>query len=45
MIETISDLETDLSKPVINSNQATLWACLKKLGIQHTDPRLGRLFR
>jgi maleate isomerase len=44
MIETISDLETDLGKPVINSNQATLWACLNKLGIKHTDPRLGRLF-
>ena len=44
MIEAISDLETELGKPVINSNQATLWACLKKLGIQHTDPRLGRLF-
>ncbi len=45
MIEAISDLETDLDKPVINSNQATLWACLKKLGIQHTASRLGRLFR
>jgi maleate isomerase len=44
MIEAISDLERDLGKPVINSNQATLWACLKKLGIQHTDPRLGSLF-
>jgi len=44
MIEAITDLEEDLGKPVINSNQATLWACLKKLAIQHTDPRLGRLF-
>jgi maleate isomerase len=45
MIEAIDDLERDLDKPVINSNQATLWACLKKLGIKHSDPRLGRLFR
>jgi len=45
MIEAISDLETDLGKPVINSNQATLWACLKILGIKHTDQRLGRLFQ
>ena len=44
MIETIEDLERDLQKPVVNSNQATLWACLKKLGIAHADKRLGRLF-
>ena len=45
MIEAIADLERDLDKPVINSNQATLWACLKKLGIAHSDPKLGRLFQ
>jgi maleate isomerase len=44
MIETITDLERDLGKPVINSNQATIWACLNKLGVKHTDSRLGRLF-
>ena len=44
MIEAVADLEKDLSKPVVNSNQATIWACLKKLGIKHSDPRLGRLF-
>lgn len=44
MIEAITDLERDLGKPVINSNQATIWACLKKLGIKHRDGRLGRLF-
>jgi maleate isomerase len=45
MIETIEDLERDLDKPVINSNQATIWACLKKLGIRHGEAKLGRLFR
>jgi len=45
MIEAVADLEKDLGKPVVNSNQATIWACLKKLGIKHSDPRLGRLFR
>lgn len=45
MIEAVEDLENDLDKPVINSNQATLWACLKKLGIVHTDKKLGRLFQ
>jgi maleate isomerase len=44
MIEAIEDLEKDLDKPVINSNQATIWACLKKLGIPHTNKKLGRLF-
>jgi maleate isomerase len=45
MIEAINDLEQDLGKPVISSNQATLWACLKKLGIPHTNKALGRLFQ
>jgi maleate cis-trans isomerase len=44
MIEAIDDLERDLDKPVVNSNQATLWACLKKLGVMPTGERLGRLF-
>jgi maleate isomerase len=44
MIEAVADLERDLDKPVINSNQATIWACLKKLGIAHRDKRLGSLF-
>lgn len=43
MIEAVADLERDLRKPVINSNQATIWACLKKLGIAYTDQRLGTL--
>jgi len=43
-IEVIDDLENELGKPVITSNQATLWACLKKLGISHSDRKLGRLF-
>jgi len=45
MIEAVEDLENDLDKPVINSNQATLWACLKKLGVVHIDKKLGRLFQ
>ncbi len=44
-IEVIEELENHLGKPVITSNQATLWACLNKLGIRHSDKRLGRLFR
>ena len=44
MIEAVPDLERDLGKPVINSNQATIWASLKKLGIAHADKSLGSLF-
>ncbi len=45
MIEAIDHLEQYLGKPVISSNQATLWACLRKLGIPHSHPALGRLFQ
>ena len=44
MIEVIDDLERELGKPVISSNQATLWACLRKLRVRHADKKLGRLF-
>lgn len=45
MIEAIDDLEKELDKPVINSNQATIWACLKRLGLKHSGAKLGRLFQ
>jgi maleate isomerase len=44
MIEAVADIEQELDKPVVSSNQATLWACLKQLGIAHSDKKLGRLF-
>jgi maleate cis-trans isomerase len=46
-IEAIEDIELALGKPVVNSNQAVLWGCLKrlgdKLGAVPATPRLGRL--
>lgn len=45
MIEAVADLERDLNKPVINSNQATIWACLRRMGIAYANPQLGRLFK
>jgi maleate isomerase len=42
-IEVIDALERELGKPVITSNQATLWACLKRLALPHANPKLGRL--
>ena len=44
MIETIGDLERDLRKPVVTSNQATLWACLRRLGYAQSVIGLGGLF-
>jgi maleate isomerase len=44
MIEAIPEIEREIDKPVVSSNQATLWACLRRLGIAHSDKKLGRLF-
>ncbi len=43
MIEVIDELEQTLQKPVVTSNQATLWGCLRRLGWADPVPRLGRL--
>ena len=46
-IEAIESIERRLGKPVVNSNQAVLWACAKrlqpKLGNARLGPGLGRL--
>ena len=46
-IEAIEPIEWRLGKPVVNSNQAVLWACMKrlrpKLGGAEPAPGLGRL--
>jgi maleate isomerase len=44
MIEAVPAIEKEMDKPVFSSNQATLWACLKRLGVFHSDNSLGRLF-
>jgi maleate isomerase len=43
-IEVIEDLERRLGRPVVTSNQATLWYCLRACGLQDAIPGLGRLF-
>jgi maleate isomerase len=43
-IEIIELLEKDLGKPVITSNQATMWAILKKMGIRGVEG-YGKLLR
>src|SRR5262249_14780532 len=48
-IEAIADIERLLGKPVVNSNQAVLWGCLRKLqaklGALSPMPELGRLMQ
>ena len=38
-------LEKKLGVPVVSSNQATLWAALRRAGIGDKIPRLGALFQ
>jgi maleate cis-trans isomerase len=46
-IEAIADIERELGKPVVNSNQAVLWGAVKrlkdKIGAVKPMPQLGRL--
>jgi maleate isomerase len=46
-IEAIADIERQLGKPVVNSNQAVLWGCVKRLKKTLPPlkpmPALGRL--
>ena len=43
VLDIIPLLETDWGLPVITSNQATLWACLRHSGVKDVIPSLGRL--
>lgn len=44
-IEILEGLENDLGKPVISSNQATLWMMMKIVGIKKPIPNYGNLLR
>ena len=43
--EVIEVLEHDLGRPVITSNQAALWHCLRESGLHDCIPGFGRLLR
>lgn len=43
-LEIIQELEARLGRPVVASNQATLWYCLRALGLADRVPGLGQLF-
>ena len=42
-VDAITELEARLGKPVVTSNQASLWYCLRSCGIADTIAGLGRL--
>ena len=44
-LDVIEELEEQLGKPVVASNQAVLWHCLRRLGMGDVVPGLGRLMR
>jgi maleate isomerase len=44
MIEVIEELERELKKPVVTSNQAALWAALSRLGVRNQPEGVGQLF-
>jgi maleate cis-trans isomerase len=43
-LEAIEPLERDLGVPVVTSNQACLWQCLRMAGVRDTGDGTGRLF-
>lgn len=43
--EIIEDLEADLGKPVVTSNQATLWNALRAMDVDYSGVELGELFQ
>ncbi len=44
-IDVVDQIEQSLGKPVICSNQAMLWDCLRLAGVNDALPGLGRLLR
>lgn len=45
VLDQIERLEAELDVPVVTSNQASLWAALRRLGVATEDVACGRLFR
>lgn len=43
-LDVVQSLEDELGKPVIVSNQAMMWDCLRLAGIEDSMPGYGRLF-
>ncbi len=44
-LEVVDQLERESGKPVVTSNQATIWAAFRSLGLQHSISGFGGLLR
>jgi arylmalonate decarboxylase len=42
-LDVIAQIEADLGKPVVTSNQSCFWACLRMLGLPDRIEGYGRL--
>ena len=45
VLSLINDLEKELNKPVISSNQALIWDCLELINSNNNIEGFGRLFK
>jgi maleate isomerase len=45
IVERINEIEEALGKPVITSNQASMWACLRRLSVDDKTSKFGKLMR
>jgi maleate isomerase len=43
-LEVIDEIENIIGKPVITSNQAQVWSCLRKAGIKDSIQGFGKIF-
>ena len=43
-LEVADEIEQACGKPVVTSNQAQFWSCLRRAGIEDRIPGFGRLF-
>ncbi|RWO17956.1 MAG: arylmalonate decarboxylase, partial [Mesorhizobium sp.] len=44
-VDIIQALEAESGKPVITSNQAMMWDCLRLAGVNDRSDKYGRLFK
>ena len=44
-IDVIDQIEAEIDKPVITSNQAMMWSCLRRIGVEDNISGYGQLFK
>ena len=44
-IDVIDEIEEVVNKPVVTSNQAMMWSCLRRIGVTDNLKGYGRLFK